>query len=149
MQRTTLTEKDVERYTPQALPGAGESKAMLRILSKPIRTVLRWQIVATTVLTAVAAVAVGLDGALSAALGGLISIGAGLVSAAVAALSKAESAGGVLLGALRAEGIKIGLMVILLWLVLATYRDVVALALVGSFALTALIFTMAFVVREH
>ena len=122
---------------------------MLRILSKPIRTVLRWQIVATTVLTAVAAVAVGLDGALSAALGGLISIGAGLVSAAVAALSKAESAGGVLLGALRAEGIKIGLMVILLWLVLATYRDVVALALVGSFALTALIFTMAFIVREH
>jgi len=149
LQRTTLTEKDVERYTPQALPGAGESNAMLRILSKPIRTVLRWQIVATTVLTAVAAVAVGLDGALSAALGGLISIGAGLVSAAVAALSKAESAGGVLLGALRAEGIKIGLMVILLWLVLATYRDVVALALVGSFALTALIFTMAFVVREH
>ena len=149
MQRTTLTEKDVERYTPQALPGAGESNAMLRILSKSIRTVLRWQIVATTVLTAVAAVAVGLDGALSAALGGLISIGAGLVSAAVAALSKAESAGGVLLGALRAEGIKIGLMVILLWLVLATYRDVVALALVGSFALTALIFTMAFVVREH
>ena len=122
---------------------------MLRILSKPIRTVLRWQIVATAVLTAVAAVAVGLDGALSAALGGLISIGAGLVSAAVAALSKAESAGGVLLGALRAEGIKIGLMVILLWLVLATYRDVVALALVGSFALTALIFTMAFIVREH
>jgi ATP synthase protein I len=122
---------------------------MLRILSKPIRTVLRWQIVATAALTAVAAVAAGLDGALSAALGGLISIGAGLVSAAVAALSKAESAGGVLLGALRAEGIKIGLMVILLWLVLATYRDVVALALVGSFALTALIFTMAFIVREH
>jgi ATP synthase protein I len=122
---------------------------MLRILSKPIRTVLRWQIVATAVVTAVAAVAAGLDGALSAALGGLISIGAGLVSAAVAALSKAESAGGVLLGALRAEGIKIGLMVILLWLVLATYRDVVALALVGSFALTALIFTMAFIVREH
>ena len=122
---------------------------MLRILSKPIRTVLRWQIVATIVLTAVAAVAAGLDGALSAALGGLISIGAGLVSAVVAAVSKAESAGGVLLGALRAEGIKIGLMVILLWLVLATYRDVVALALVGSFALTALIFTMAFIVREH
>ena len=144
-----MTEKHLDRYTPQALLGAGKSNAMLRYLSKPIRTVLRWQLIATAVLTAVAAVAAGLDGALSAALGGLISIGAGLVSAAVAALGKAESAGGVLLGALRAEGIKIGLMVILLWLVLATYRDVVALALVGSFALTALIFTMAFVVREH
>jgi len=149
LRRTTLTEKHLERYTPRALLGAGKSNAMLRYLSKPIRTVLRWQVIATAVLTAVAAVAAGLDGALSAALGGLISIGAGLVSAAVAALGKAESAGGVLLGALRAEGIKIGLMVILLWLVLATYRDVVALALVGSFALTALIFTMAFVVREH
>jgi len=50
---------------------------------------------------------------------------------------------------LRAEGIKIGLMVILLWLVLATYRDVVALALLASFAVTMLIFTMAFVVRDH
>ena len=149
MRRTTLTEKHLERYTPRALPGAGKSNAMLRRLSKPIRTVLRWQLVATAVLTAVAAVAAGLDGALSAALGGLISTGAGLVSAAVAALGKAESAGGVLLGALRAEGIKIGLMVILLWLVLATYRDVVLLALLGSFAVTMLIFTMAFIVREH
>jgi ATP synthase protein I len=122
---------------------------MLRRLSKPIRTVLRWQLIATGVLTAVAAVAAGPDGALSAALGGMISICAGLVSAVVASWGKAESAGGVLLGALRAEGIKIGLMVVLLWLVLATYRDVITLALVGSFALTALIFTMAFVVREH
>jgi ATP synthase protein I len=122
---------------------------MLRFLSKPIRTVLRWQFIATVVLAAVAAVAAGPDGALSAALGGLISISAGLVSAAVASLGKAESAGGVLLGALRAEGIKIGLMVILLWLVLATYRDVVLLALLGSFAVTMLIFTMAFIVREH
>jgi len=123
--------------------------AILRRLSKPIRTVLRWQLIATIVLAAVAAVAAGPDGALSAALGGLISIGAGLVSATVVTLGKGESAGGVLLGALRAEGIKIGLMVVLLWLVLATYRNVVALALVGPFALTALLFTMAFVVREH
>ena len=42
---------------------------MLRFLSKPIRTVLRWQFIATVVLAAVAAVAAGPDGALSAALG--------------------------------------------------------------------------------
>ena len=144
-----MTQNHLSRYTPRALPGAGKLNAIFRHLSKPIRTVLRWQLIATIALIAVAAVAAGPDGALSAALGGLISIGAGLVSAAVAMLGKAESAGGVLLGALRAEGIKIGLMVVLLWLVLATYGDVVVLALVGSFALTALIFPMAFVVREH
>ncbi|MFZ1908505.1 MAG: ATP synthase subunit I [Burkholderiales bacterium] len=122
---------------------------MLRLLRGPIRTVVRWQLIATTVLALAAAAAIGSDGAISAALGGLISMFAGLVSALVVSRVKAASAGGVLLGALRAEGIKIGLMVILLWLVLATYRDVVALALLGSFAVTMLIFTMAFIVREH
>lgn len=149
MRRNTLTEYPFDRYTPQALPGAGKKDAMLRFLSKPIRTALRWQLIATVVLTLAATVTAGADGALSAALGGLISMFAGLVSAVVASLGKAESAGEVLLGALRAEGVKIGLMVILLWLVLATYRDVVALALLGSFAVTVLIFTMAFIVRDH
>jgi ATP synthase protein I len=122
---------------------------MFRFLSKPIRAVLRWQFVATVALTLAAAAAIGRDGALSAMLGGLVSICAGLASAKVASWGKAESAGGVLLGALRAEGIKIGLMVILLWLVLATYRDVVALVLLGSFAVTMLIFTMAFFLRDY
>ena len=122
---------------------------MPRLLSKPIRTVLRWQLIATAVLALAAAAAIGADGAISAALGGSISMFAGLASALVVSWGKAESAGGVLLGALRAEGIKIGLMVILLWLVLATYREVVALALLGSFAVTMLIFTMAFVFRDH
>ncbi|MGA7985799.1 MAG: ATP synthase subunit I [Burkholderiales bacterium] len=122
---------------------------MPRLLSKPIRTVLRWQLIVTGVLALAAAAAIGAGGAISAALGGSISMFAGLVSALVVSWSKAGSAGGVLLGALRAEGIKIGLMVILLWLVLATYRDVVVLALLGSFAVTMLIFTMAFIVRDH
>jgi hypothetical protein len=39
--------------------------------------------------------------------------------------------------------------VLLLWLVLATYDDVVAPALLGSFIVTVLIFTMAFFVREY
>ena len=119
-----------------------------RVLSRPIRTVLGWQLAATAAMTLVAAATAGAHGAASAALGGLVSIGAGLVSAVVASLGKAESAGGVLFAALRAEGVKIGLVVILLWLVLATYRDVVAIAFVGAFLVTMLIFAMAFFVRE-
>lgn len=121
---------------------------MLRIRSKPIRIVLRWQVMVTVALTLAAAVGAGLHGALSAALGGLVSVLAGLAFAVVASLCKAESAGEVLFAALRAEAVKIGLIVFLLWLVLAMYRDVVVPAFIGSFALTAVIFAMAFFVRD-
>jgi ATP synthase protein I len=149
MRRNTLTVQYLDRYTPRALLGAGEFKAMLRSLGKPIRTVLRWQLVVTAALTLVAAVAVGTHGAFSAALGGMVSVCAGLASGTVASLGKTGSAGGVLIGALRAEGIKIGLIVILLWLVLAVYKNVVMLAFLGTFMVTALIFSLAVVVRDR
>jgi ATP synthase protein I len=121
---------------------------MLRDLAKPIRTVLRWQVMATAALTLIAWILAGVHGALSAALGGAVSILSGLGSAVVASMGKAESAGGVLLVVLRAEAVKLGLIVILLWLVLATYRGVVVTAFLGSFVTTVLIFSMAFFVRD-
>jgi ATP synthase protein I len=123
--------------------------AGLGVLRRPVRTVLRWQLIAAAVLTLAGGGLAGIDGAVSAALGGAVSICAGWVSAVVAARGKAQSAGEVLFGALRAEAVKIGLIVILLWLVLAAYEDVVAPALLGSFVVTVLIFTMAFFVREY
>lgn len=122
--------------------------ASLGLLRKPIRTVLRWQLIATAALTPAGGILAGVDGALSAALGGAVSFCAGLVSAVVASRGKAQSAGDVLLAALAAEGVKIGLIVILLWLVLATYHNVVAPAFFGSFVVTILIFGMAFFVRD-
>lgn len=118
-------------------------------LRKPIRTVLRWQLIATAALTLAGGVLAGVDGALSAALGGAVSVCAGWVAAVVASKGKAQSAAEVLVGALMAEGVKIGLIVILLWLVLATYEGVVAPAFFGSFLVTVLIFGMAFFVREY
>jgi ATP synthase protein I len=123
--------------------------AGLGALRRPIRTVLRWQLIATAALTLAGGLLAGVDGALSAALGGAVSVCAGWVSAVVAAKGKAQSAGEVLYGALRAEAVKIGLIVLLLWLVLATYDSVVPLALIGSFVVTVLIFTLAFFVREY
>lgn len=123
--------------------------ASLGTLRRPIRTVMRWQLIATAALTLAGGVLAGLDGALSAALGGAISLGAGGASAVVAAKGKAQSAGDVLIGALVAEGVKIGLIVLLLWLVLATYDGVVAPAFFGSFVATVLIFGMAFFVRDY
>ena len=123
--------------------------ASLGALRKPIRTVLRWQLMATAILALAGGILAGVDGALSAALGGAVSLCAGWVSAVVASKGKAQSAGEILLGALMAEGVKIGLIVLLLWLVLATYEEVVAPAFFGSFIVTVLIFGMAFLVREY
>jgi len=130
------------------LQGAEKLKAMFRDLSRPIRTVLRWQLLATAALTLVAGMWAGAHGAYSALLGGSVSVFSGLAAAGVASLGRADSAGEVLLFALGAEAVKIGLIVILLWLVLATYQDAVVLAVVATFAVTVLIFAMAFFIRE-
>jgi hypothetical protein len=53
------------------------------------------------------------------------------------------------LGALRAETVKIGLAVLLLWLVLANYSQAVVGALIATFIVTLLIFALAFFVRDY
>lgn len=121
---------------------------MQHALSKPVLTVLRWQLLATAALTLIAGALAEGHGAVSAALGGSVSILSGTVSAAVASLGKADSAGGIVLAALGAEAVKIGLIVILLWVVLTQYREVVVAAFLGTFLATALIFAMAFFVRD-
>ena len=117
-------------------------------LRKPVLTVLRWQLVATAASTLLAGALAESHGAVSAALGGSVSILSGTVSAAVASIGKASSAGGIVLAALGAEAVKIGLIVVLLWVVLTNYGDVVVAAFLGTFLATALIFAMAFFVRD-
>jgi ATP synthase protein I len=131
------------------LLGAEIQNAMHRSLSRPIRTVLRWQLVATAALTLIAWAFAGAHGALSAALGGAVSICSGLAAAVLVSLGRAKSPEGALFAVLRAEAVKIGLIVALLWLVLVTYRDVAVPVFIGSFLLTVVIFAMAFFVREY
>ena len=137
------------RYTFLDLRGAKKSNAMLRGLGKPIRTVLGWQLAVTAAMALAALLLAGTDAALSATAGGAVSVVAGLASAVVASLGKAKSAGGVLVGALRAEAVKVGLALLLLWLVLANYADAVVGVFLGAFVVTMLIFSMAFFVREY
>jgi F0F1-type ATP synthase assembly protein I len=123
--------------------------AGLGVLRKPIRTVLRWQLIVTVALTLAGGILVGVDGALSAALGGAVSVCSGWISAVVASRGKAQSPGGVVFRALTAEAVKLGLAVLLLWVVLMSYEQAVVGALIGSFIATMLIFAMAFFVREY
>ena len=122
---------------------------VLRRLSRPVRTVLRWQVAATLAMTLAGALLQGAQGAISAAGGGAVSICAGMAAAYAASRGGAGSAGGVLVGALRAEAIRIGLAVLLLWLLLKSYDEAVVGVVVASFIVTMLIFTMAFFVREY
>jgi ATP synthase protein I len=112
------------------------------------RPIIGLQVLCTAAASLLSAWVAGMHGAISAALGGSIGIGAGLVFVALAARSKSKSAGEALYTALRAEAVKLVLMLLLLWIVLATYRDVVAVGLIGAFLATVLIFTMAILVRE-
>lgn len=122
---------------------------MFRISSRPIRVVLRWQLVATVISASLAAYIAGLHAAISAGLGGAVSVVAGLVFAYVTSRSKAQTVEATLFNALRAEAAKIGAIVVLLWIVFATYADLVAVAFIGTFILTVLIFSMAFFVRDR
>lgn len=120
----------------------------LRIQSKPVRTVLLWQVMVTLLLAMAAGFMAGIHGAVSAALGGSVSVLAGLAFAMVMQSSNVQSADRTIVAALRAEAIKVGLAVILLWLVLALYRDVVLIVFIGSFIVSILVFSMAFFVRD-
>jgi len=120
-----------------------------RLLSKPIRVVIRWQCLATVALALLAGVLAGVHGALSAALGGAVSVSAGWASGMVATAGREQSAGGILVTALKAEGVKLGVIACLLGIVLVVYAEVVVPVFLGSFIVTAVIFSMAFFVREH
>jgi ATP synthase protein I len=116
--------------------------------SKAYRTVLRWQALATAALAVIAGGVAGYHGALSAALGGLVSIAASLAFVGIASMSRPDSAGAVMVGALRAEGVKILVIVLLLWLVVATYKSIAMVAFVGTFIVATVLFSAAALVHR-
>jgi len=120
--------------------------------TKPIRRVLKWQAIATVVVAAIAGVwaggGVAWAAAISAALGGLVNIIAVVVYAVVVGMANPSSAGATVAALFRAEAIKILVIVGQLWLVLTTYKDVVPVALIATFVITALLFRMALLDRD-
>jgi ATP synthase protein I len=114
----------------------------------PVGRIAAWQLFATALIAAIAGWWVGLHGALSALLGGLVNVTAGVVYAVVVGLGRGPTAGDTVRTMIRAEAAKITLIVLQLWLVLTTYRDVVAAALIAAFVVTVLVSTTAIVMRD-
>lgn len=109
---------------------------------------LVWQAAATLLIAAIAGLWAGVHGALSAVLGGVINLSAGVVYAFVIAIAPGKTAGATMLALFRAEAAKILVIIGQLWLVLATYREAVLPALLAAFVVTVLLFRVALFVRE-
>ena len=122
---------------------------VLTRLPRPIRIVLRWQLIVTAVLTLVAMLLWGLHGALSAALGGGVNVLAGWVYGwRVSQGGAANTAAEALATMFRAEAIKIVLIILGLAVALTTYRDIVHAAFFASFVITVMVFAAAIAVRD-
>jgi ATP synthase protein I len=141
-----LTLKGPESYNP-AVSLRGFSMVFKPLL-RPIRIVLRWQLIVTAVLSLVGAFLWGLDGALSAALGGGVNMVAGVAYGWRAAQGEARTSAEALRTVFRAEGIKILLIIVGLWLVLSIYKDIVHAAFFAVFVITVGVFAAAIAVRD-
>ena len=115
---------------------------------RPYRAVLLSQAAATIAIAAIAGLWVGFHGALSATLGGVINLSAGVVYAFVLAVAPARTAGATIVALFRAEAAKVLVIIALLWLVLSTYHEVVLPALLAAFVLTVLLFAVALFIRD-
>ena len=121
----------------------------LFIEGRPIRTVLKWQLYATAASMLIAGFWWGLQGALSALLGGFINVTAGTVFGLVATHSRKRTAGEALIAMMRAEAGKVALIVVQLWLVLTHVKPLLLGPFFGTFVLTVIFFSMAIFVRER
>ncbi|MBI3523775.1 MAG: ATP synthase subunit I [Betaproteobacteria bacterium] len=122
-------------------------------IERPLRIALGWQLVLTMLLAAVCGWVAGMNGAISAILGGAVAMAGGLAFSVLASPRNTgrQSAGDAwdgLTRMLKAEAAKVGIIIILLWLVLATYKKIMVLGFIGTFILAVIIFSMAIFIRN-
>lgn len=109
----------------------------------PLARAMRWQWLLTAVAALIAGWLAGWHGVWSALLGGGCSFAGSLAFRWVAARHRGAKPMDAVLTMIKAEGAKLGVMVVLLLLVFASYASVVALALIGTFVATTLVFATA------
>ena len=115
---------------------------------KSFRAVLRWQLFVTMGMAAVAGLAIGGNGAISAILGGTVMMVANCVYAAMTGGRRIRSAGDTLRTLMRAEAAKIGVIVLQLWLVLTAYGAVVPAVFIGTFIVAVLLYAVVLLVHD-
>jgi len=132
----------IRKFAPRGLV------LLLSTLGRPLRTVLKWQVYVTFGLALVAGLLWGLHGAVSTLLGGMVNITAGFVYGWMVSRGRGAAAGDALRTMIRAEGVKVLLIVAQLWMVLSLYKDLVVPGFLCAFVITVLAFAAAFAVRD-
>jgi ATP synthase protein I len=90
----------------------------------------------------------GVPGAISAALGGAVALAGGIAFALFMPRKVCPTAWDVLSRMLRAETAKVGVIVMLLWLVLTVYKEIVMVGFIGTFIIAVIVFSLAIFVRN-
>jgi ATP synthase protein I len=114
----------------------------------PAARIAVWQVLASGLVAALAAWWEGWQGFVSGLLGGLVNVSAGVVFAMLVNVGRSTSAVGTLRTMIRAEAAKITVIVLLLWLVLSGYREVVHAAFFAAFIATVLVSQAAILIRD-
>ena len=118
------------------------------IKNRPLNIVLRLQLLITLMVAVVIWFVLGIHGAVSAMLGGAVSVISSAAYAIIVSRHKGYTAEGTIRTALRAEAVKIILTVSLLWIVFKNYEDVNAFTFIGAFILNVLVYSMALLVSD-
>lgn len=113
------------------------------IKNEQLRTVINWQLTYSVVSAIAFGTIFGFHGGVSGFLGAQISVGATSVYAIVISRHRGFTAGGTLRTALRAELLKIFIIIVALWSVLANYQNVRPVVFICSFIGAVIISSMA------
>jgi len=115
----------------------------------PAFRIAGWQLVATAVVAIIGGWAAGWHGFLSAVLGGIVNVSAGIVFAVLARTGSPPTAAGTVHAMIRAEAAKITVIVLQLWFVLSMYKEVVHGAFFAAFVASLLVTQAALLLRDR
>lgn len=114
-----------------------------RSAADPLWRAMGWQLALTAALALACGVLLSVHGALSALLGGLVSVAAAAVFRFLVRRSRSRLLMDTMMVMLKAEAAKVAVIIVGLLLCFVFYKQVVALALVGTFIVTTLVFAFA------
>ena len=119
------------------------------IKNKSLNAALKAQIIVTVITAICIWVVYDMHDAMSAVMGGLISVISSAAYAMIVSHHKGYAASDAIRTALRAEAVKIILTIVLLWIAFRFYEDVNAIALVATFIMVVLTYSAALLVSEE
>lgn len=119
------------------------------IKNGPLSFVLRVQLLLTLIVVIIFVFLSDLQGVVSVVLGGMVSLISSAAFAIIISHHQGYTAGSAVRTAIRAEIVKISLIVILLWIVFKSFEDINAFAFIGTFILTVLVHSMALFVSDN